>query len=188
MADVKLRALPWVDARTAGRTISVVAGALVVALGAQMAVPLPGSPIPITLQVPAVLIVGGLLGPGLGAASLVLYLAMGAGGLPVFAPAGMPGVARLLGPTGGYLLAMPLAAAAVGRIAAPASAGRIALAMLAGLLIVHAGGIAQLAVLGGDLSVAMQLGSVPFLIGDLVKLLFAGLVIGKFGSRIRALV
>ena len=188
MADVKLRVLPAFDVRTAGRAISVVAGALLVALGAQIAVPLPGTPIPITLQLPAVLIVGGLLGPGLGAASLVLYLAMGAGGLPVFAPAGMPGVARLVGPTGGYLLAMPLAAAAVGRITAHASATRIAVAMIVGLLTVHAGGIAQLAALGGDLSVAMRLGSVPFLAGDLVKLLFAGLIIGKFGSRTRALV
>lgn len=188
MADVRLRALPAFDVRTVGRAVAVVAGALLVALGAQVAVPLPGTPIPMTMQVPAVLIVGGLLGPGLGATSLVLYLAMGAGGLPVFAPAGVPGVARLLGPTGGYLLAMPLAAAAVGRISSGSSAGRIALAMIAGLVIVHAGGIAQLAVLGGDLSIAMQLGSVPFLLGDLVKLLFAGLIVGKFGSRLRAIV
>ena len=84
MAHVKPHAFPLVDLRTVGRAWSVVAGALVVAIGAQMAVPLPGTPIPITLQVPAVLIVGGLPGPGLGAASPVLYLAMGAAGLPVF--------------------------------------------------------------------------------------------------------
>ncbi|MCH8255792.1 MAG: biotin transporter BioY, partial [Gemmatimonadetes bacterium] len=89
------------------RVISLVLGALLVALGAQMALPLPGTPVPVTLQVPAVLLVGGLLGPRMGAASLVLYLALGAAGLPVFAPMGAPGVARLFGPTGGYLLAYP---------------------------------------------------------------------------------
>ena len=62
---------------TLRRAFAVVAGAALVAVGAQLAVPLPGTPVPITFQVPAVLLVGGLLGPRLGAASLVLYLAMG---------------------------------------------------------------------------------------------------------------
>jgi biotin transport system substrate-specific component len=169
------------------KVVAVVLGALLVALGAQMAVPLPGTPVPVTLQVPAVLIVGGLLGPGLGAASMALYLAMGSLGLPVFAPMGAPGLARLIGPTGGYLLACPMAAAVVGRLAARGGVGSLAIGLLAGLAIIHAAGIAQLGVLGGDLSTALQLGSLPFLVSDLVKLLFAGLIIGKLGSRTRAL-
>ncbi len=87
------------------RTIAVMLGTALVSLAAQVAVPIPGTPVPVTLQPLAVLIVGGLLGPALGASSLVLYLLLGAAGLPVFTPFGLPGVARLIGPTGGYLLA-----------------------------------------------------------------------------------
>ena len=96
------------------RTLATLAGSLVVALAAQFALPLPGTPVPFTLSPLAVLVVGALLGPRLGALSLITYLAMGAAGLPVFAPLGAPGLARLFGPTGGYLLAYPLAAASVG--------------------------------------------------------------------------
>src|SRR4029077_6543560 len=99
------------------RTVAVLLGTALVTLAAQVAVPIPGTPVPVTLQPLAVLIVGGLLGPALGASSLVLYLLLGAAGLPVFTPFGLPGVARLIGPTGGYLLAYPLAAAMVGRLA-----------------------------------------------------------------------
>src|ERR1700752_3304122 len=97
------------------RAVAVVLGSLVVAGAAQVAIPLPGTPVPMTLQPLAVLLVGGWLGAGLGAGSLILYLALGAVGLPVFTPYGLPGIARLLGPTGGYLLAYPVAAFAVGR-------------------------------------------------------------------------
>ena len=81
------------------RVVAVLAGATVVALSAQVAIPLPGTPVPVTLQGLAVLLVGGLLGAGPGAAALVLYLAAGIAGLPVFAPVGVPamGLARLLG-------------------------------------------------------------------------------------------
>src|SRR6266705_5296270 len=99
---------------------AVVIGAVLVALAAQVSVPLPGTPVPMTLQPMAVLLVGGLLGARLGALSMILYLAMGAAGLPVFTPTvPLLGVARLLGPTGGYLLAYPVAAWAVGWLADP---------------------------------------------------------------------
>ncbi|PYO77492.1 MAG: hypothetical protein DMD67_06475 [Gemmatimonadetes bacterium] len=101
----------------ARRVIAVLLGAALVAIAAQIAIPLPGTPVPMTLQPLAVLLVGGLLGPGLGASAMLFYLALGAAGLPVFTPFGLPGVARLLGPTGGYLLAYPVAAFVVGRIA-----------------------------------------------------------------------
>src|SRR2546426_6857578 len=83
------------------RAAAVVLGAALVAAAAQLSVPLPGTPVPLTLQPLAVLVVGGLLGAPLGAASLLLYLALGAAGLPVFTPFRLPGLGRLLGPTGG---------------------------------------------------------------------------------------
>jgi biotin transport system substrate-specific component len=170
------------------RSLAVLAGAFLVALGAQAAVPIPGTPVPVTFQVPAVLIVGGLLGPRLGAASMVLYLMLGAVGLPVFAPTGVPGLARLFGPTGGYLLAYPLAAAVAGVLVGKGRAiGWLALAMVAGLVVIHAGGVAQLVVLSGDLSTALAIGSVPFLLLDVVKLVIAGLVVRRYSKKLRAL-
>src|SRR5213592_2300545 len=105
-------------ALVARRALAVVLGAAAVAVAAQVAVPLPSTPVPMTLQPLAVLLVGGLLGPSLGAASLIAYVAIGAAGAPVFTPSPLlpPGAGRLLGATGGYLLAYPLAAAAVGRV------------------------------------------------------------------------
>ncbi|MFQ6045019.1 MAG: biotin transporter BioY [Gemmatimonadales bacterium] len=174
--------------RVARRSLAILAGVVLVALGAQLAVPIPGTVVPMTFQVPAVLIVGGLLGPRMGAASLVVYLMLGAAGLAVFAPTGMVGFARLLGPTGGYLLAFPAAAAFVGVVIRDATSWlRIAAGLAGGLIAIHLGGIAQLAILTGGLERAVVLGSVPFLAGDLIKLVVAGLIVRRFGSRARAL-
>jgi biotin transport system substrate-specific component len=171
----------WTATQALRRTAAIVAGALLVALGAQISVPLPGTPVPLTFQVPAALIVGGLLGSRLGATSLVFYLLLGAVGLPVFAPMGLPGVARLIGPTGGYLLALPLAAAVMG-VAARERRGiwRMAGGLVVGLAVIYAGGIAQLAILGGNVEVAWRIGSLPFVLGDAAKLVLAGLVVGRF--------
>ena len=176
---------------TLRRAIAVILGAALVALAAQVAVPIPGTPVPVTLQPLAVLIVGGLLGPALGASSLVLYLLLGAAGLPVFTPIGLPGVARLIGPTGGYLLAYPLAAALVGRFATAdpgrtPGVARLALAALAGLVLIHLGGLAQLVLLTGSGAAALQLGTVPFLLSDLGKLAIAVLILRPFVSPLRA--
>src|SRR2546426_4675421 len=138
---------------------AVVLGAVLVAVAAQISVPLPGTPVPMTLQPMAVLLVGGLLGPQLGALSMILYLAMGAAGLPVVAPSPLllPGIARLFGQTGGYLLAYPIAAYAVGAIVpglflkSKAGSGgedpgrrwtRVALGVFVGLVLIHLGGLA----------------------------------------------
>jgi biotin transport system substrate-specific component len=169
------------------RALAVAAGAALVAAASQVAVPLPGTPVPLTLQPLAVLLVGGLLGAELGAASLVLYLALGAAGLPVFTPFGLPGAARLLGPTGGYLLAYPVAAFAVGRIAGRAPhLARAAGAALAGLVLIHLGGLAQLILVTGNLEQAARFGTLPFLIGDAIKLGIAAAVLTKPASSIRA--
>lgn len=165
------------------RTVAVVAGALFVALAAQVAVPLPGTAVPLTLQGLAVLLVGGLLGPAAGAGALVLYLAAGAAGLPVFAPVGLPGFARLLGPTGGYLLAFPVAAALVGTLSREGRLVRSVLAAFLGMLVIHAGGIAQLTILTGDPGTALLAGGLPFLAVDLVKVALAGLIIARFRAR-----
>jgi biotin transport system substrate-specific component len=151
------------------RLIAIPLGALVVAAAAQFAVPVPLSPVPMTLQPLAVLAVGGLLGAQAGMASLVLYLALGVAGLPVFA-GGSSGLVHLLGPTGGYLLAFPLAAGLTGALATPvAGMLRVLLACALGMIVIHAGGVAQLALLGGDPVAAFRLGFVPFLTGDLLK-------------------
>src|SRR5687768_9338416 len=166
------RATPATIARVVGFTIALAAAA-------QVAIPLPGTPVPFTLQPLLVVLAGFWLGPVAGAASMTLYLLAGAVGLPVFAPVGAPGVARLLGPTGGYLLAYPVAAAVVGALATRASssiggrfAARVAIA-IAGMAVLYAGGIAQLAVLTGSVGQAVALGALPFVGLDLVKSVLA---------------
>src|SRR5262249_16160627 len=97
-----------------GRIALVIGATVFVALCARISVPLPFTPVPLTLQNFAVLLVGLALGPVDGMAGLVLYLMEGAGGAPVFNPHGPGGLLQLFGPTGGYLLSYPFAAAAAG--------------------------------------------------------------------------
>lgn len=159
--------------RTRALAILLAAGAL--ALASQFALPIPGTPVPLTLQPFVVVLAGLLLGPVDAAAAMVLYLIAGAAGLPVFAPVGAPGLARLLGPTGGYILAYPVAAAVAGRLGAGrASFAARSLAAMAGILVLYLGGLAQLAVLSGSLATAALLGVVPFVAADAVKALVAG--------------
>jgi biotin transport system substrate-specific component len=171
------------------RGLAIVLGAATVAVAAQAAVPLPGTPVPMTLQPLAVLVVGGLLGARLGAAALVFYLALGALGLPVFTPGGLPGAARLIGPTGGYLLSYPVAAALVGWLVASgrptARALRLLLAAAAGMVVIHLGGSAQLAILTGNAGAATRYGLIPFLTGDLLKIGIAALLILALGPAVR---
>jgi biotin transport system substrate-specific component len=150
--------------------IGVVGFAAAVAAASQVAIPLPLTPVPITLQPMLVILAGMWLGPAAGAASMVLYLCAGAAGLPVFTPMGAPGIARFLGPTGGYLLAYPAAAVVAGALAQRASTltGRTA-AAVAGIAVIFLGGIAQLSVLSGSVGKAVELGVTPFAALDLVK-------------------
>lgn len=172
-------------ARSVQRPIKIALGTLAVALAAQASVPVPLSPVPMTLQPLAVLAVGGLLGAQAGLASLVLYLALGIAGLPVFAGGGS-GLVHLLGPTGGYLLAFPLAAGLVGALVPPtAGVLRVLLACAAGMVVIHVGGVAQLALLGGDPALAFRLGFVPFLTGDLLKVGLAAAAILAGRSVVR---
>lgn len=172
-------------ARSAWPTLAGVAGfALALAFAAQVAIPLPGTPVPFTLQPLLVVLAGLLLGPRAGAASMVLYLAAGAMGAPVFAPIGAPGIARLLGPTGGYLLAYPAAAWLAGSLArGGARFGARALGAGVGMLAIYAGGLAQLALLTGSLERAALLGALPFAAADAAKVLVAAALTGRRGAR-----
>jgi biotin transport system substrate-specific component len=157
--------------------------AVAVAAASQIAVPLPFTPVPITLQPMLVVLAGMLLGPAAGAASMLLYLVAGAAGLPVFTPMGVPGIARFLGPTGGYLIAYPAAAFVAGALARRAASlrGRW-IAATVGMAVIYVGGIAQLAVLNASVPRAIQLGVTPFAAFDVVKALGAAIVMGWSGA------
>lgn len=157
--------------------VGIVGFAATMAIAAQIAIPIPGTPVPFTLQPLAVVLAGLWLGPLAGATSMVLYLIAGALGLPVFSPIGAPGVLRLIGPTGGYLLATPAAAAIAGLIARrfPAFAGRV-LASLLGIATLYLGGVMQLELLTGSLARAAALGSTPFILADLGKVVVAAIL------------
>ncbi len=168
-----------------GLTILGVAGfAAAVAAASQVAIPLPWTPVPVTLQPMLVILAGMWLGPRAGAASMLLYLAAGAAGLPVFTPMGAPGIARFLGPTGGYLIAYPAAAFVAGALTRRASSlGLRWLAASAGVAVIFLGGIAQLSILSGSIGRAVQLGVTPFAALDLVKAFVAAVISGPRSAR-----
>ncbi len=156
----------------------VLGGSLLVALAARIAVPLPFTPVPITGQTLAVLLVGALLGSVRGGLSMLLYLAQGAAGLPVFA-AGNAGAAYLLGPTGGYLLGFVAGAFLTGLLAERGwdrHIGTTMLAMLLGKAAIFAPGLGWLALVVGSENV-WATGLIPFLPGIAVKVTLAALLL-----------
>lgn len=172
------------------RAFRIGLGALVIALSAQIALPMSFTPIPFTLQPLAVILVGAWLGPVEGATALGAYLVAGALGAPVFAM-GHGGAWRLVGPTGGYLLAFPVAAAVAGLartrgLTGVALAGWSALVFTIAMAVIHLGGVSQLALLGGDPGLAFRSGFLPFFIGDLLKVAIATAVMVVIGTRLTA--
>jgi biotin transport system substrate-specific component len=171
--------------------VGAIAFAIALAAASQFAIPVPGTPVPITLQPLVVVLAGLVLGPAAAAASMVVYLCAGVVGLPVFAPVGPPGLARLVGPTGGYLLAYPAAAVVAGVVGwRPAgeravSFTRRAAAAAAGIAVMYAGGVAQLAVLFGSVERGVQLGVPPFVAFDALKALVAAALAGTLAPRLR---
>jgi len=142
-------------------------------VSAYVAVPVSWSPVPLTLQPVVALLAGAVLGPAAGAAAMASYLALGAAGAPVFA-GGMAGLPWLVGPTGGYLMAFPVAALVVGLIAGSNGNTRLLIGLFAGLATIYLGGVAQLAVLTGEnVRGLLALGVFPFVLGDLVKVFLA---------------
>jgi biotin transport system substrate-specific component len=153
----------------------VVGASLFVALCAQPSVRLPFTPVPLTLQNFAVLLVGLTLGWRRGFAALLLYLAEGASGLPVFAPGGLGGAAQLFGPTGGYLMAYPFVAALAGWIYERGSRSfiRAAVAGLAAEIVLFASGLTWLALYTHSVSLALKFGLYWLVFAEVIKILMA---------------
>ncbi len=172
--------MTFVDAVTIGKirthswlydSFLVLGGSLLLALSAQIAIPLPFSPVPITGQTFSVLVVGMLLGRWRGAGAVLAYLLEGCIGLPVFAE-GKMGLAVLLGPTGGYLASFVPAAFLVGYLAEKGWDRKVLtsfLAMILGNVIIFGLGAAWLAKFVGT-DKTLSLGVYPFLIGDAIKI------------------
>jgi biotin transport system substrate-specific component len=162
----------------AGKAALIVAASLFVTVCAHFTVPLPFTPVPLTLGDFAVLLVGLALGPRMAFAALALYLAEGAAGLPVYAPNGTTGLAHLLGPTGGYLFAYPFAAAIAGFAArAPRQLPRFAAALIgafAASTLIMASGAGWLGLyLHHSAALTLRLAVLPFLPGQIVKIVAA---------------
>jgi biotin transport system substrate-specific component len=178
----------------AADVVRIAAANMLLALCAHIVIPLPFTPVPITGQTFGVLFVAVLLGARRSGIALVLYLLEGLAGLPVFQPLGIPGPARFIGPTAGYLVAYPFAAFATGwlveRTAAvrlpkavkwqPAGASLVG-ALLCGETIIFLGGCTWLA-LGMHLGwpVAIQNGALPFVPGEIIKMALIVTLVGGF--------
>jgi biotin transport system substrate-specific component len=154
----------------------VVGGSLVVALCARITIPLPGTPVPLTVQNFGVLLVGLLLGSRRGFAALALYLAEGAIGMPVFSPTGVGGVAQLFhGATSGFLLAYPLVAWLAGFVMEHGrkSFARAALGGFLGELVLFAAGLTWLAALTHSMAQAFRWGLYWFVFAEVIKVMMA---------------
>jgi biotin transport system substrate-specific component len=156
--------------------VLVFAGSLVLATCARVSVPLWFTPVPLSLQPFGVLLLGLLLSPRMAVATLIAYLAEGAAGLPVFAPSPLSGVAHLLGPTGGYLMAYPAAGALTSILWRRTGRGFSTALLSAGLgdLLILVSGAAWLAALDHAVSGSARfVGVVAFLPGDALKVVAA---------------
>lgn len=177
MIAVRPLALAVLPGSIVWKAVLVLAGSVLIGLAAQVRIPLPFSPVPVTGQTFAVLLVAAALGR-LGVASALAYLAEGASGLPVFA-GGTSGLATIGGPTGGYLLGFVLAAAVVGALAERGWDRRLPralLAMLFGEVAIYACGLVWLARFALPVPL-LDAGLIPFIPGDLFKIVLAALAL-----------
>jgi len=174
------RSLEW--AKQAG---IVIGASLFVALCARVTVPLPFTPVPLTLQNFGVLTVALLLGSRRGFLALALYVAEGAAGLPVFNPAGPGGVAQIIGATGGFLMAYPFVAFVAGWIYERTSRrfGWAALAAFAGEIVLFAGGLSWLFVLTHSLAQAAKWGLYWFVFAEVIKIMLAAAAASQWNQR-----
>jgi len=171
-----------VESAGARRTIAVVFFLSATVMGAFVRVPLPFTPVPLTLQTFFVLLAGAYLGAGAGASSQLLYLGLGAAGAPIFAGAAC-GLTAAFGPTGGYLAGFAAAAFLVGslkRFCEGSFPLLLALFSLASLVILLCGALWLKAALNLSAASAFRLGFAPFLAGDLLKAWAACLVYWRF--------
>lgn len=157
------------------QTVLVIGGSLFVAFCARIYLPIPGTPVPLTVQNLGVLLVGLALGSRRGSLALALYLAEGAAGMPVFSPALSGGLMQLVGPTGGYLIAYPFVAALTGYIfeRGKPTFARAAWAAIAGEILLFTCGIAQLYIITHSLAKAISFGLYWFVFAEVMKVMFA---------------
>jgi biotin transport system substrate-specific component len=177
---------PQERALEASRQVALIVGAsLVVALCAHITIPLmPLTPVPLTVQNLGVLLVGLLLGSRRGFAALALYLAEGAVGLPVFSPSatGLVGIAQILGPTGGFLIAYPFVAFVAGYIfeRGAKSFARAAVAGLLAEILLFAGGLTGLYLYTHSLAKAAYFGLYWFIAAEIIKVMVAAVIAKRF--------
>jgi biotin transport system substrate-specific component len=172
--------------RVEATLLTVIGASLLIAAAAQIAIPVPFSPVPLTMQPLAVLLVGVTLGSRRGAAAAALYLFEGASGMPVFAQ-GHGGAFWLSAATAGYLWSYPLAAFVAGWFSERgwgSTSLRAIAGMLAALTIIYAGGFSWLAVLTGPRA-ALTLGIVPFVVADIVKVALGAALLPQLQRLVR---
>lgn len=183
-------ARPAATSAGVSRGAAILLGSLLVAVCAHVSIPLLFTPVPVTLQTFAVLLLGLLLNPASAFAALVLYLLEGAAGLPVFSPHGPGGLLQILGPTGGYLLSYPFAAALTSLVArrlGRASFTSYAFSAAVGSLLILALGASWFAVVAHQsVGTVLTMTVWPFLPGDALKLCAsAGTALGYIRLRNR---
>jgi biotin transport system substrate-specific component len=164
--------------RAFARAVKMLAFICFTSIGAQLAVRLPFTPVPVTMQTLFVILAGVTLGPRDGFYAMFSYIALGFAGVPVFAGFGF-GPAALLGPTGGYLVSFPAAALVSGYISASLGSSRRAIgaASLCGMALILVSGASYLALISGlPFSRAALLGIAPFAAGELVKALMVSFI------------
>ena len=164
----------------------VVGGSLLVALCARITIPIPGTPVPLTVQNFGVLLVGLMLGSRRGFAALMLYLTEGAVGMPVFSPLGAGGIAQLFhGATSGFLLAYPLVAFVAGYVMEHGrkSFARAAIGGLLGEIVLFTSGLAWLAVLTHSVAQAFRWGLYWFLFAEIIKVMMAAGIAVRWARR-----
>jgi biotin transport system substrate-specific component len=158
-----------------GQVAIVIGASLFVAMCARVALPLPFTPVPLTLQNFGVLLVGLALGSRRGFLALVLYLAEGLMGMPVFSPTGPGGIAQLLGPTGGFLLAYPFVAGIAGWIFENTAKtfARAATACFVAEIYLFVAGLSWLAILTHSVAQAIRFGLYWFVFAEVIKIMSA---------------
>ena len=178
----------WINRSAVRNAVAVVSLTILTAISAQVSIPLPFTPVPITLQTFAVLAGAAALGANRAVTAQALYVAVGALGLPVFAEHSKGGHV-VLGATGGYLIGFIVASFAVGRIAEMGATRKVVstvLAYVAGSVIIYTLGGAWLAhVAGLDFAKTMELGVTPFLAGDAYKAVAAGIALPSLWKLVR---
>ena len=185
---IQILSTPQERALEASRQVALVVGAsLVVALCARITIPLmPLTPVPLTMQNFGVILVGLMLGSRRGFAALALYLAEGAVGLPVFSVSsvGLHGLAQILGPTGGFLMAYPFVAFLAGYVFERGTKGflRAAVAGFLAEILLFGGGLTWLYVYTHSLAKAAYLGLYWFLAAEVIKVMLAAGIANRWRS------